>query len=60
MPRLRAFAALLGIRGMALADSFAGAGIATFDLDNDGDLDVAIPGVSGTQFQLFRNDGGSA
>jgi len=45
---------------MALADSFAGAGIATFDLDNDGDLDVAIPGVSGTQFQLFRNDGGSA
>ena len=48
----------LGIHGVALASGFIGTGIATVDIDNDGDLDVAISGVPGAQFQLFRNDGG--
>ena len=47
-----------GIHGVALADGFIGTGIATFDIDNDGDLDVAISGVVNAPFQLFRNDGG--
>ena len=48
----------LGIHGIPLSNGFIGSGIATFDIDNDGDLDVVIPGVVGSQFQLFRNDGG--
>tara|TARA_R110002094_G_C4910135_1_gene210895 strand:+ start:62 stop:1924 length:1863 start_codon:yes stop_codon:yes gene_type:complete len=51
-------AAPLGIHGVALASGFIGTGMGTFDIDNDGDLDVVIAGVSGSQFQLFRNDGG--
>lgn len=51
-------AAPQGIHGIALAQSFIGSGIATFDLDSDGDLDVAISNVQGSLFQLFRNDGG--
>ena len=51
-------AAPLGIHGIPIANSFIGAGVATFDIDNDGDLDVVIAGGVGSQFQLFRNDGG--
>ncbi|MFT4515434.1 MAG: hypothetical protein ACI89X_004643 [Planctomycetota bacterium] len=51
-------AAPQGIQGVPVVDSYLGCGIGTFDIDNDGDLDVVIAGDVGSQFRLFRNDGG--